>query len=370
LKNQPPKELPSKDQPPGKPRSKRVAYLFILLGVAIGGYYLQRIYRETDINKTILLVTSIPILSLLLFLIPSCLSTLVDALAWRNLLPPAVKPSSYWKMVRLRTASEAVVCTVPMGSILADPLKMWLLKREFGMSLMSGAASVGLRTFLLADTQSILTLIVSLIGFSWLAVVSPEILSGNGYLSLLVLCAAGGAILLYSFVITAICGSSTIPKLQAKLSRIVYAPVQRWLKARESHFRELGSELRAFGGTRSYLLFTSAALYLFMWSLDGVETYLLLRILGLEVTFFHAFALEVVCSFLRSVAFFLPSGIGLQDSAYIGFLIALGQKQEAAAAFVVMKRARQLLWITLGYTLLLIHKRRDGEMFSTVLESA
>jgi uncharacterized membrane protein YbhN (UPF0104 family) len=55
------------------------------------------------------------------------------------------------------------------------------------------------------------------------------------------------------------------------------------------------------------------------------------------------------------MVFFVPAGLGVQDLGYVAFLHASGVPEAAAlgAAFVVLKRAKELAWVAAGWTILL-----------------
>jgi hypothetical protein len=55
---------------------------------------------------------------------------------------------------------------------------------------------------------------------------------------------------------------------------------------------------------------------------------------------------------LRSVGNFAPAGLGLQDAGYATMLSGLGMPIDTAAAFVILKRAKEMTWIAFGYALL------------------
>jgi uncharacterized protein (TIRG00374 family) len=97
-----------------------------------------------------------------------------------------------------------------------------------------------------------------------------------------------------------------------------------------------------------------ALLFLGGWLLESLETWLILRLLGIELGFVEVASFEVLLSFLRNVLFVLPAGLGVQDLGYVTFLAALGVPDavNAGAAFVVLKRTKELFWIGVGYTLL------------------
>jgi len=347
-----------------KKSPRKLSVLLAVLGLVIGGYFVVKIWRETDVASAIALITLLPLTTVLLLSLPSILGAALDCKAWQLLLPRSGKPKSFWAMSRVRIASEAVVCTIPMGSIIADPLKAWLIKREFGLSLACASASVGLRTFLLADSQSILTLIVTIFSFGWLAEVSPAVLSGNHYLGWLLLGASAVACLFYTTLIYLASHKASLERLHNGLRKIRIGFLSRWITAQEDNFLDLRKELEEFGGSSAYRLWISGVLVALMWSVDGLETYLMANALGLKLTLIQSYQIEIICSFLRSIAFFIPSGIGLQDAAYIGFLESMGANRAGAAAFIVLKRARQLVWITLGFILLFTVKKVKLSMLS------
>ena len=65
---------------------------------------------------------------------------------------------------------------------------------------------------------------------------------------------------------------------------------------------------------------------------------------------------EAGLSLLRNLAFFAPGGLGVLDLGYMAYLGALGYPGAATvgAAFVLLKRAKDLFWIAIGYLLLLV----------------
>jgi hypothetical protein len=55
---------------------------------------------------------------------------------------------------------------------------------------------------------------------------------------------------------------------------------------------------------------------------------------------------------LRSLVFFAPSGIGVQDLGYVAlFACADGDGAALGGAFVLVKRARELVWVIAGWLL-------------------
>jgi uncharacterized membrane protein YbhN (UPF0104 family) len=57
----------------------------------------------------------------------------------------------------------------------------------------------------------------------------------------------------------------------------------------------------------------------------------------------------------------VPAGLGVQDAGYVLCLRALAvpEATTVGAAFVVLKRGKDLFWILLGFLLLGVGRRRD-----------
>ena len=103
-------------------------------------------------------------------------------------------------------------------------------------------------------------------------------------------------------------------------------------------------------------LAAACALFVLSWSLETVETWVLLRLLGVQLPLGTVFAFEASVSLLRSVGCFAPGGLGVQDMGYVAAFGAVGVPDAVtiAAAFVVMKRAKELIWAVIGYATLLV----------------
>jgi len=86
----------------------------------------------------------------------------------------------------------------------------------------------------------------------------------------------------------------------------------------------------------------------FLWHLAGwlgsaVEAWAGLSLLGADVDFKVALALEAAVYAGRNAAFFVPGAVGVQEGIYAACGAALGLPMEIAAAFSVVKRGREAL---------------------------
>jgi hypothetical protein len=76
--------------------------------------------------------------------------------------------------------------------------------------------------------------------------------------------------------------------------------------------------------------------------------------------------MEAAVVFLRNLAFFVPAGLGVQDAGYFKFLAAFGISPVGAGAFVILKRAKEALWVGVGYLVLLVLEGKHHSSEATV----
>ena len=96
------------------------------------------------------------------------------------------------------------------------------------------------------------------------------------------------------------------------------------------------------------------------WFLRAVETWLFLRLVGVDVPLPAAMVIETALILVRAMAVPVPAGLGVQDAGYVLCLKALGvpDATTVGAAFVLLKRGKDLFWILLGFLLLGVGRRR------------
>jgi len=99
--------------------------------------------------------------------------------------------------------------------------------------------------------------------------------------------------------------------------------------------------------------------FLAAWLVESVETAILATLVGAPLPMASVLAVEGVISMARSAVAFVPGGLGVQDVGYAGLLGALGVPQESAAAFVILKRAKELSWIAIGAIASVRSRRND-----------
>jgi uncharacterized membrane protein YbhN (UPF0104 family) len=106
-----------------------------------------------------------------------------------------------------------------------------------------------------------------------------------------------------------------------------------------------------------------ALLILVAWLLESVESWIILRALGVEISWVTVLSFDAALSVVRTAAAFAPAGLGAQDLGYLAFFEAYGIPNASAIgpAFLVLKRTNQLVWVAIGFTLLMLARKGPAE---------
>jgi uncharacterized membrane protein YbhN (UPF0104 family) len=283
----------------------------------------------------------------LLVPVPTFFILLSDTIAWRATFehPSRFPLAPLW---RVRAAVDAVTGSVPGGLAVGESIRVLLLGRRFKVPMTEAASNAVVSKLVMAASQG-LFLMVGVATASLL----PRTLSGSGVLAEVAAALAfsgvmGGALLAVSrgrLFTRLLAGMQKLggPRWQAKLVRFD-EPIARLDRA----FATLARVPR-----RQLVL--ALAMFFVGWMCLGLEGWLILRLLDARVSVSTAISVEAIASMVRIGFFFLPGGLGAQEASYYELLRLYGvpNAEAVAAAFVITKRAKEIIWIALGYLLLL-----------------
>jgi uncharacterized protein (TIRG00374 family) len=338
--------LPSLDPalapPPASPwqRLGRVLVLLVSAGIFV------RVLWMADLRNVAHLLAEVGPLALLA-VVPYGVAVTLDTAGWAAILRGLEARVATWRLLRLRLSTEAVHLSFPGGPILAEGLKVWFLSRRFGVGAAEGSASLAVKKALQLGTQGAYLFTAAVVAGAALpeGSVLRKVLFGLGALSTLT-----------SVVLVAVLLSGRVAeRLWRLLRRVPVARVQRWTIAREVAFMETDQHVRVVLQSHARGLVVAFLWILAGWFAEAGETWVLLRLLGVDLSFPAVLAFEPVVSFARSAAFFIPAGLGVQDAGYMAFLRQAGISDAVnrAAAFVLLKRFKEVFWIAIGWILLL-----------------
>ena len=141
--------------------------------------------------------------------------------------------------------------------------------------------------------------------------------------------AAGG------FVLAQHRGAARLDRLAARLARA-------WLSAISAAAAGVQAEIRAIYADRRGLVLCFL-LHLVAWIGTGLEAWVALRLLGVQLGLAPVLVIESLLYAIRSVAFVVPNAIGVQEGAYIMLGAQFGLGPDMALALSLLKRGRDLL---------------------------
>ncbi|MGZ5957275.1 MAG: lysylphosphatidylglycerol synthase domain-containing protein [Myxococcaceae bacterium] len=337
--------------PPRPGPGKRLARLLVL--VVSAGLFV-RVLWMADLRNVGRLLAEVGPLALLA-VVPYGVAVTLDTAGWAAILRGLEARVATWRLLGLRLSTEAVHLSFPGGPLIAEGLKVWLLSRRFGVGIADGSASLAVKKALQIGSQGVYLLTAALVAGASLA--DPSVLRP------VLLGLATFSMVVSAAMVTVLLSGRVAERLWKLLRRVPLARVQRWTLAREVAFVDTDQHVRAVLQSHAPGLVVAFLWILCGWFAEAGESWLLLRLLGVELSFPAVLAFEPVVSFARSAAFFIPAGLGVQDAGYMALLRAanIPDATNRAAAFVLLKRFKELFWIAVGWMLLLATRaRREG----------
>jgi glycosyltransferase 2 family protein len=290
-----------------------------------------------------------------LVLAPFLIAMTLDAAGIQILLRALGRPVSLAHLLPIRVATEALHLTAPAGFVVADSATAKLLDSRCGVPVGEGTVLVVARKWLVMRAHAAYIAVGAACGAALLVRVSERVL-GSGWLPWAV---GGSALIPLGLSLglgAAFHGRPALDRLRRALGRVPW----RCLRDRAARWRsnaiDVDRHLARVGAARSATWLASAAFFA-CWLVESAETALIVKLVGGRFDLAFAMAVEVGISLLRSVGNVAPAGLGVQDAGYAVLFQSMGLPSHTAAAFVLLKRGKELAWIALGYGLLAMLRR-------------
>jgi putative membrane protein len=273
------------------------------------------------------------------FLLLTLYAALVQAtttLGWPCLLAPDGRPAFHHFLVgrMVRDAISDISPFSPAGGLVASA-RLMIVK---GMNGAYAAASVAADATTEAMAQVAFLAVGVLIAVLYLGGSLDESLL-QAMVAVLLLAVPGIAALIF---------------LQKRGADFVERVALRFFpQAKGGSFRQAVHEL--YGAPRRLTL--SSFWHLVAWIGTGVGTWMAFRLVGADISLLEAIAIEALLATLRSMAAFVPAGIGVQEGGYAALAQLFGLPAEMGLAVSLLKRARE---IVLGVPALLYWQSIEG----------
>jgi uncharacterized membrane protein YbhN (UPF0104 family) len=290
----------------------------------------------------------------LLGLAPFALGMTLDAWGVVQILRGLGHRTTLAQMLPVRLASEALHVTLPAGFVAADTATAVFLEKRCGVPLGDGIVASVARKWLVMRSHGLYIALGGVAGYAALEEIARAL--GMHALPWLVVSSAAVPLALSAGLGATLLARSSFARVHALLARIPSRRVARWLESRRHDVVATDAQVTRLRGARGP---TTAAMLAFLgcWCFEALETALLLHLVGARVDLVSVFAAEAGLSMVRSVIVFAPSGLGVVDVGYAAVMQALGVDPAASAALVVLRRAKEAVWVAVGFALMTAIRR-------------
>ncbi len=326
-----------------------LSWLLALCGLGLFGY----LVATSGITLTLLGRLGLAGFGLLLAI--AAVNQVLDTLGWAYAVRHLVRPRAL-SFFAMRVAGDSMTNALPGGVVLGETYKAAMMRRLYGVSIVDNAATLLTVKFALAFSQAVFILTGLSLSYTVLRDRGPAVI-GVQHTELIAVALTVGFGLLVGLPAVLMARGHAFASAARVLRRLPIPPLRRALERAEGRIDSLDRACtQVVRGNRGNLLRAFLAC-LGGWLIAVGESYVLLRWLGVADSLRVAFVVESVGSIFRMIFFFVPSGIGAQDASFMALFSLYGFPAPAAGAFVLLKRSKELVWIGIGFILLLVLRR-------------
>ena len=263
-----------------------------------------------------------------------------DTFSWHLVLPRVpITPSWYFRLFAVRMIGEAYNNITPTASLGGEPIKAWLLKSNWGISLRHSGSSL-----VVAKTTSMFSLVVFVgIGALLLAYhpnLTPRLES----------------IVLWGLVFMVL--SSVVLFLAQRFGFLTWAARSSEKLLKKGSFKQtlvaiqdIDRQFQGFYEKDYKRLVGSCCFAMLNWVLGVCELYLIMHLLGFSISFSEVWIIECLVQLVRTLTFFIPGGISTQEAAFMLAVGALVGSPSMGVIAALIRRCRDLIWISASLVL-------------------
>ncbi len=324
-----------------KKLTKHIRYLFLCVGALLFGLLIRKIGIETVLSN-MKLVGWWFVTTLIVSGTWYCLYTN----AWMQFLHRLSDGIKFWELFRIKITGEAVNTLTPVNFIGGDPMRIYLLKKNFPLS--EGAASVVVDRTL----HSVATLVVIMIGII-VSFLTFENLPANIKYGVPIALVVSIAFMIF-ILIHQRRGFFGLMLNICKRLRIKREFSEKTVK----RFMGLDAHIVEFyeANHRGFII---ALFSHIVGRLLGIaEIYIIGTVVSSEFTFFAALVLAALAPMVNAVFAFVPGALGIMEGAYGGMLYLMHMDPATGITIQIAKRLRAIFWILLGLFFLGAHDRK------------
>ena len=306
---------------------------------------------RTDLAGAWHRIKAIGLLSLLV-VVPFPFAMAMDAWAWRGLLQALDRKAPWSTLFALRIGTEAVTNSAPGGALWADAISPLLVSHRTGIPAVDVFAASTAKRWTVVRMHAVYVALSTAFGATALLHASRALFKSD----ILLVATLGAALflMLLSIGIEALAAYGRVAgRISGTLGNARFVRLRAWVEERRHHFARADVQLARLSKNKRAGA-AAAWRMLGLWLFEGLESVLILRLLGAPLGVIEILSIDAALSVVRSSAMFTPAGIGVQDVGYLAMLQAYGVPDAASLgpAFIVLKRVKEAFWIAIGFAIL------------------
>lgn len=289
-----------------------------------------------------------------LLVLASVLIIVFDTIAWYFAVAHVRKPD-FWRLFALRIAGDALTNGLPGGVVWGETYKAVMMRRWFGVTLADNAAILLTIRFGLGLSQALYVMMGLIFSYPLLRDHAEDAVgfAGAQYIGLAMTIAMA---LLMLLPVTLMFRGSSFAVFTGWFKKLPSKRLRHWLESRQDRIEAIDEACTAvLRNNRRNLLLVFFFLWI-GWVASGLESYVLLSFMMLRPTVIMSLVMESVGSLFRLVFFMVPSGIGGQDASFLALFRLYQLRSERGGVFVVLKRFKDIIWIGVGFLLVVIFR--------------
>jgi uncharacterized membrane protein YbhN (UPF0104 family) len=116
----------------------------------------------------------------------------------------------------------------------------------------------------------------------------------------------------------------------------------------QAMFGRVDDSLGQFYRTAPGRLGLSIGFHAVAWALGSVETWLILRFLGSDVSLATATVIEAFGTGVKVATFLVPASLGVLEGGFVATSAIFGLSATTAISFSLVRRLREAAWVAVG----------------------
>jgi len=280
--------------------------------------------------------------------------------SWYFSIEPGQRGVSFWSLMNVMLAGEAIKYMTATGPLVSEPAKAAMVRKY--VPLLQGFSSVVVENLIYYLTVFIF-MFASLPALAWLAEVPGDVKLA-GYILM--------SAIAFSILITWVAIRRrwyVLARALEQLARITARrrgeiPAQpRRIDSMGAQVRRVEENLYTFYERRRGAFYLIFSLNMASHFINVVEVCLILALMKLPATILNGCMIEAVTKVINLIFFFVPTRAGVYESGNALMLQALGMSAAAGVALAIIRKLRAFVWVAYGLGVIgVMMLNKEGEL--------